>query len=128
MPTETTTEQTVFVSCNDPRCKGNQQRPIPGLRVEMSWTYRERDPEYPLPGVVEDSRVYFKAANDEDNLCRVCEGTVNITDQPRTPYPNISGHPASESLKHFGSYKPDKTRSAEVDAVLERLADVIANG
>lgn len=131
MPTVTETPHTLFAACTDPKCRGNKQRPIKGFRVETSWTFVERGGD--LPGF-ENSSIAFRPENDgqdgrpNDGVCPVCEATADITDQVRPLYENLSGFPASESLKHFGSYKPDKERSAEVDAVLERLADVIAGG
>lgn len=131
MPTESVSPTQLFAHCTDPLCRGNKQRPIEGFRVETSWTFVERGGD--LPGF-ENSQVTFRPVNDgeegrrDDRICPECGKRAEIGDQVRPVYANLSGHPASESLKHFGSYQPDKERSAEVDAVLERLADVIANG
>lgn len=128
MPTERIADQTLFVHCVDPLCAGNTQRAVAGQVVTTEWTFAERGGEGTVLHGVENSSDAFRVVNPEDNVCRVCGGALEVTNQARPIYENLSGHSAAESVKYFGSYKPGQQRTAEVDAVLERLEDIIANG
>jgi hypothetical protein len=122
LPTSTETRETLFKHCNDPLCRGHAQKPIPGVVTENSWTYAERGGD--LPGVENSTRTY-RPENEADYGCHVCGRPASVTDQVRPVYDNLSGHPASESVKYFGTYRAGEARSAEVDEQLERLEDAI---
>jgi hypothetical protein len=132
VPTDVVQETGLFAHCQDPLCRGSVDRPIKGLVTERSWLFKENDPNSIFPGV-EKSSVYYSAADEKDARCKVCGGPCVISPEPTPKYKSQgpwSSDPG-ELLRHFASFNGgvthgDAQRSAEVDALLERLAEVIA--
>jgi hypothetical protein len=116
----------LWAHCQNSLCKGYVQRPVAGIESESAWTFKELSGNAPqaLPGVERTVR-QLRFEREEDSLCPVCGGPREITADRRPEYPAISGYPASESLRWFGTFTPGAERSAEVEAALARLEEAV---
>lgn len=134
MPTVTETAKTLYAHCTDPRCPGAAQRELDGFVVETAFSYRERGAN--APGI-EQSTVTFRLADEDQHACE-CGRRLELSDQRRVIYDNLSGHDPMGLLgvPQFSQAKQVELRQqpmtddererleAEVRARDEQLADL----
>lgn len=130
MPTVTETPRSdLLCFCNDSRCKGNAMRACQGIEVLTEFTYRERNVN--IPGA-ESSTIRYRFPNEGEpgyiegaDRCKSCQRRLEIGDQDRPVYESLSGHP-QDALLSIDKWNGDKT--AEVEALVDRLAEKLGNG
>lgn len=116
------TESTVeaWAHCSNPRCSGNGQQAVPGVRELIEYTIGSRGGDGIFVQLVENSTERVRFADADDVPCEVCGGEREISEQRRPVIPMLSGFPQDGLL---GAPKFDPSvRNTEADQAAAEAA------
>lgn len=117
--TETTVD--AWAHCSNPRCAGNGQQAVQGVRVLSEYTIGSRGGDGIFVQLVENSSQYVRFADPEENDCGVCGGQREISEQRRPVIPIITGFP-QDGLLGAPKFDPSVQNSAADQAAAEAAA------
>jgi hypothetical protein len=92
-PRVTETNVEAWAHCSNPRCSGNGQQAVSGVRVLSEYTIGSRGGDGIFVQLVENSSEYVRFADPDEVECGVCGGAREISEQRRPVIPIISGFP-----------------------------------
>lgn len=115
----------LYKHCRNPRCAGNQQVAIDGVRVETQWMFKDNGGDFPG---VERSMTTFRAADVEDCDCGECGKPCEVTDQARPQYAPESGHDplylARADAKPFSAQRQQEVQNTRVTELEGELSEI----
>lgn len=118
--TETTVD--AWAHCSNPRCTGNGQQAVQGVRTDVEHTIGSRGGDGIFVQLVENSSSYVRFADPDETECEVCGGTREVSEQRRPVIPMITGFP-QDGLLGAPKFDPSVQNTAADQRAAEERAE-----